>query len=572
MAEERRRDVLVFAGALLLRLLWILDLSRLPFFDLPTSDSLFYASQAARILDGHLLGTGLSYPSSPLYPYLIAPLLALDGRGAFWAIYMIQAVADSASALLLGRVASALFGRAAGWLAGAGWAAYGLAVFFSADLMEATLSAFLANLFLYLLIVRRRPPLAGLALGAACLLRPHFLPLIPLAGAGIIYLGASRRRAVTMAAFAWFAAAAALPLGLSAARNYAISGEIVLISPYSGLNAYLGNHRGATGTIAFPEGKGLRNDVDLKAAAHVYPESIAGGPLSESAVSSFWWRETLHEIRKDPRGWAGLMAAKIRLFWSSWEAPTHLDFYYFRGGSIPLSLAAVPFGLMAPLALAAAILALAGRLLLDDREKARAALVLAALTLAYGLLTSLFFIGDRFRLSVAGWIFVLASGGAAWFATTLSHAPRRAAVLPAACVVAIAVSLHVAPGAGLGVRERVLVAASLAGRGRTAEAELLLRRAVAIDPRSALARYNLARLLARSRRIAEARTEAESAVDLSPRFPAAHALAGDLAETLGDREAAMGHYRQALEIEPYGAEARKLEGLIEKMDGASSAR
>ena len=98
MTEERRRNLCLFLGAFGIRLVWILDLSHLPFFDLPTSDSLFYAQQAVRVLEDSLLGTELSYPSSPLYPYIIAPFFLLPGRSAFWAIYLFQAALDSASA------------------------------------------------------------------------------------------------------------------------------------------------------------------------------------------------------------------------------------------------------------------------------------------------------------------------------------------------------------------------------------------------------------------------------------------------------------------------------------------
>ncbi|HZE87889.1 MAG TPA: glycosyltransferase family 39 protein, partial [Verrucomicrobiae bacterium] len=297
MPDGRRADLYLFLGALALRLAWAREMSALPFFDMPTSDSLFYARTAADIAAGHVVGSGLAYPSSPLYPYLIAPFFLLPGRAAFAGAYVLQALLDAGSAVLLKRTATTLFGRAAGWIAGLAWAAYGLAVFFTADLMEATAAAFFANLFLYLAV--RAPESAsrrivtGAALAAAVLLRPHFLLVLPIAIAGAAWLAApgDRRRA------ALFLAAGALGLlGLSLARNVAASGEMVMVSPYSGLNAYLGNHRGASGYLEFPPGKGLRNDVDLKDAAHAYPEAREGRPLSESEVSRFWWGETLREI------------------------------------------------------------------------------------------------------------------------------------------------------------------------------------------------------------------------------------------------------------------------------------
>ena len=43
------------------------------------------------------LGEELTYPSSPLYPYLIAPFFLLGGRMTFWAIYLFQAALDAMS-------------------------------------------------------------------------------------------------------------------------------------------------------------------------------------------------------------------------------------------------------------------------------------------------------------------------------------------------------------------------------------------------------------------------------------------------------------------------------------------
>src|SRR5437867_2462147 len=117
MSEERRRELLLFGCALALRLAWVGDMSRLPFFDIPTGDALFYAQQAGRIGAGHLIGTELSYPSSPLYPYLIAPFFLLPISALFWTVFVSQALIDAAHAVLLRRAGTLLFGRMAGSIA-----------------------------------------------------------------------------------------------------------------------------------------------------------------------------------------------------------------------------------------------------------------------------------------------------------------------------------------------------------------------------------------------------------------------------------------------------------------------
>ncbi len=673
MSEGRRFDAWLFLGAFGLRLLWILDLSRLPFFDLPTSDSLFYARQAALIAGGQFIGTELSYPSSPLYPYLVAPFFLLSGRALWWCLYLAQAALDAGSAVLLRRTGSALFAPLAGRIAGIAWAGYGLAVFFTGDLMEITVAAFFANLFMYLMVrgsshsaIRpaRLFALAGLALGLACLLRPHFLPLavvslgaMPILAGRTIRKGAHppvappipaeprspaptskswagfrallpaamtpqlQSRATWVRAAAVFAAGLALPLSLSLARNYAASGEVVLVSPYSGLNAYLGNHREASGTLRFPTGKGLRNDVDLRRAAHVYPESIEGRPMSEREISSFWWKETRAEISAAPSSWAGLMLAKLRLFWSSREAPNHLDFYFFQSASLPLAMAVVPFGLLGPLALAGGLLivgcTLAGRISRfrdtssvqgtsslrirpDSTERVEAEpgasatipateaaaalpemvtaltmpgpLFLAIATLSYAVVASAFFIGDRFRLPATGWITLMAAGSVARIVVSLRGGFRREAAAFVVAVALLAVALHEPVAGPRGAREYVLVAAALEGRGRFVEAERLLRRAVVLEPDNAVARYNLGRHLARTGSRAEASVEAGQAARLAPGFAPAQALLGDLSLLLDPTAPgeARRRYEEALRIEPYGADADRLRATLATLEAASS--
>jgi tetratricopeptide (TPR) repeat protein len=574
MADGRRREIYLVLGAFALRLLWILDLSRLPFFDLPTSDSLFYAQQAARIVEGQLVGTDLSYPSSPLYPYLLAPFFLLPGKAVFWATYLVQAALDSTSALLLKRTGTTLFGSAAGWLAGVAWAVYGLAVFYSGDLMEATAAAFFANLFLYLYIGRHRSSpaadlAAGICLGLASLLRPHFLPLCALAALALLCL---RQPAARRASLAAFTAGLVLPLSLSLARNVAVSGEAVLISPYSGLNAYLGNHRNAPGYLRFPTGRGLRNNVDLRQAAHAYPEAIAGRPLSEPEVSRFWWAETGREITAAPLEWSGLMFRKARLFWASYEAPNHLDFYFFRSASLPLAAAVIPFGFFGPLGLAGVALILGRGLRRRAGRPSRETLFLATATLAYAGICSAFFIGDRFRLPISGWIAVLAGATLAALIRDLKRGRFLPSGLLAAFVALLSGALLVPPPESHGAREHVMVAASLAGRGRLEEAERLLHRAVDLEPGSAVARFNLGLHLLRRDRPRRALVEMREATRLAPEFAAAHGILGDLILRLdpGAIEDARRHYRTALRIEPYGTDARRLEAALASMNGSPS--
>jgi len=62
----------------------------------------------------------------------------------------------------------------------------------------------------------------------------------------------------------------------------------------------------------------------------------------------------------------------------------------------------------------------------------------------------------------------------------------------------------------------------LVGRGRVAEAESTLRRAITINDKHFYANYDLGRLLVKSRRYAEALPVLEHAVTLKPNNPGVH--------------------------------------------------
>jgi len=326
MSEGRRGDLLLFAAALLVRLAWVADLSRLPFFDLrrgtlsstpgrrrgspaaPRSEANSRTRAAPLpVPDGALLPTAGAAPPSPR-----------SGSA--------RRSSTRPTRFLLRRAGAALFGPPAGWTAGIAWAGTALAVFFSGDLVEATAAAFLADLALLLLLARPSPArdgLAGLSLAAALAPAAAGPPHDP-DRRGVPSRAAPRREAMAVGRGAprrRVDPARRLP---RPQRRRLRRADPDL--PYSGLNAYLGNRAGATGYLTFPSGVGLRNDMDLKEAARLYPEAAEGRALTEGEVSRFWWRETAREIGRDPGAWAALMVRKGRLFWASYEPPNHLDF------------------------------------------------------------------------------------------------------------------------------------------------------------------------------------------------------------------------------------------------------
>jgi tetratricopeptide (TPR) repeat protein len=93
-------------------------------------------------------------------------------------------------------------------------------------------------------------------------------------------------------------------------------------------------------------------------------------------------------------------------------------------------------------------------------------------------------------------------------------------------------------------------------QARFADAELLFRRAVKVDPRSADAQLHLAVALTGLKRHEEAIRRYEKALALKPGFAEAHSNFGYTLQSLGRTEPALAHYQKALAINPDYAEAR----------------
>ena len=95
----------LFALALLLRLIYLKELSSGPLFDNLFGDARGFEHWAQRIAAGNLFAVettdpGISMESAPLYPYFLGLVQALFGR-SFWAMRGMQMVISAGSCVLL---------------------------------------------------------------------------------------------------------------------------------------------------------------------------------------------------------------------------------------------------------------------------------------------------------------------------------------------------------------------------------------------------------------------------------------------------------------------------------------
>jgi tetratricopeptide (TPR) repeat protein len=359
--------------------------------------------------------------------------------------------------VLLALLARRLFGRAAGQATGGLAALYGPAIFYVPLLLKSTLTLLALTGAVLLLIPvgspsRRRLGGAGVLFGVSALLQENLLLLVP---CGVLWLLLGDRtdehglaRTDTDGASLWpqrlFPAATLLLgalLGLAPATllNLFAGGEVVLTSSQGGMNFFIGNARGASGTYGGLSGgsqnpESQREDARRMAAAFASRERgrpVAPEELSPGEVSALFWRESFREIRADPAAWGRLLLRKVRLFWNAHEIPDAEGYDVYREASGGPTFFWLGFGLVAPLGLTG--LWLGGR---DPRTR-RGANLLALLLLGLCVSVVLFFVFGRYRLPMV--VLLLPAAGHA-VAVVVEAVRRRqplrdlAAALPVAVI------------------------------------------------------------------------------------------------------------------------------------------
>jgi tetratricopeptide (TPR) repeat protein len=574
----------VFALALAVRLAFIFEIRDLPTLHELVMDAQRYDTLARDILD-HGWRPREAFYQAPLYPYLLAAVYAASGR-SLTAMRLAQALMGALTAVLAAVAGGRLWERgggddarrrtAAAAIAGVLAALYAPAVFYTPLLLKTVPVLFLESAALVLLLPpsgRRLTPAralaAGSALGGAALLQESLLLLAPAAALYVMiaaheatkeaeeverpWRGRRRRGAGTALALV---AGAALALAPAALLNHAASGEVLLTSSQGGMNFYIGNARGATGTyVPLSSGSQIperqRADAQRLAAAFASRERgrpVAPGDLDPGEVSRLLWRETWREIAAHPGAWLRLLARKVRLFWNAYELPDAEGFRVYRRESLLLRCDPVVFGVVAPLA-AVGLLAL-GR---GCRHRRRGALLPALLAGAVCAAVAAFFVFGRYRLAVVPFLLPLAAAGALELiavstrarSISFGTAARPALDLALLAAVGLAVDLPCFSAAQVRQQDAVIeynlgVAASR--WSEAAGAESLRLTAAAHGRPSPAARAILDRAVSRASR---AIAYLEEAARASPGFLAAEVEWAIARERRGSFLAAAGGYAQA---------------------------
>lgn len=414
--QQNKWPLVVALAAVAIRVIYLLQLSRLPESMVPLVDERWHWEWAHEIIEQSFWGRE-AYFRAPLYPYFLA-LLAWVTSGSVLASKMLQVVLTGGTAWILYRLSEHLFNRTTAVVAGLAYAFYGTLVFYETMFLIPVLFLFLTVWGMYRVIVYRESVswrtwlLTGVIFGLAAISRPNILLIVPFlllwmfvtASPDGGWLKRMRIPAIT-------AAGVILMIAPVTLRNALVTGDFILISSQGGINLYLGNNPEADGlTMLMPE-VDLDESVDWREFRRVTEfaaEQEAFRELSEAEQSSFWMKKALRFMSENPGQFLSLVWTKTIYLVSGYENSDNADLYHQRTKSSLYSVLLwnkviyFPFGLLLPLALVG---------LCVCRKQARRLWPVYIFLLAYIPTIVLFLVTARHRLPLVPFLIMLAAGG-----------------------------------------------------------------------------------------------------------------------------------------------------------------
>jgi tetratricopeptide (TPR) repeat protein len=528
---------------MVVRVGYLLELSDTPLFDSPVVDAATYLDYAGYLTHVSWAGRPAPYWQPPLYPYLLAMLQLV--AESLWLPRLLQAVAGSASCVLIWALGRRLFPGPVAVAAALAAAVYGPFVYFSGELLPVTLAILLDLVLLWLLMRLPADPgwrwlVPGAVLGLATLAVATVFVLLP-----VVLWWLWRHPPIPATATppwvrgVWFVVGCLVVIGPVTVRNRIVGDDLVFVSHNAGVNFYIGNNPEHDRTVAIRPGRQWLDLVDTPARE--------AGLQRPSARSRYFIAESWRFISSEPGRWLALTARKFYLFWRGEEIPRNLDLYFARSESSILSALlwqrglAFPFGLVAPLALVGIVL-----FLRSPQRRTRDGALLLGFVLAYTVAVVLFFVTSRYRLPVVPVLLLLACSGV----HAMTVGSRRVATAAAALVVGVALNVGSAPlEVASAAHEHFWRGWAYETKGMPANAAREYHLALELDPKLEDALLDLAALESR-------RGNHTRAIELYRRYlsadPDAHPVRRDLAMAL----LGSGRYLQA---------TRELQHLLEAL-------
>jgi 4-amino-4-deoxy-L-arabinose transferase-like glycosyltransferase len=557
-----RTALIIFALALIVRLVYLGGIAKSPAYQVPIIDSATY-DQHARLL----VEKGIFYQQffwqGFFYPFFLAGVYLFTGGSILW-VRLIQILVGSLLCVLVYRLGAKLFDGRTGVVAGVIAVLYGPLVYADAELLDTGFSALWA-VVLVLLLLRARDAkgvyaaaFVGVCGGLSVVTRATFLPFFVVACGWLLFVWLkARERPALTAARAGLLVAGFLAVTMPVAQLcYKATGDFSFLSESGPINLYIGNNPERNATIMIRPGAEWRELTRMPTVQ---------GAMSDAEDRDVFMRLFLEYVKKRPADFVKGLAAKTVEFFSSRELPRNEDMYVARRYSPLLSVLTwkagafgFPFGLLFPLALVGIA-----------RYAKRIPFPVYGFLLLYSAAVIGVFVSGRYRIPIVPILAVPAAAGALYCVELVRARrwPRAAAVGGALCAVAAATSV-----AGPFAVERfdyeaemhTIVGFELMKQNRTIRALEEFSEALKLEPNDGDAHKYIGLIMSGERRHAEAEAHLRKALEASPDSYIIKYYLGGTLLNLGKRDEALRYLREARA----GAAAAKEEQLLKEIDRA----
>jgi tetratricopeptide (TPR) repeat protein len=529
-----------------------------PFIAQLVMDSEEYDRWAQEIARGDWIGSEVFF-QAPLYPYFLAIVYFLFGH-ILNAVYLIQLVIALAGIYALFRAGRKLVDEKVGLFAAALSAFYGVYVFYDVQLLKESLAVTMVCFLIWILVEAREKKgfalwvCSGVLCGLLTLLRENMLLIVPF----LLLLVIQPRERI----YIFFLRALALILGVGiiltpvAFRNLKVGGNFLPSTFQGGVNFFIGNNPQATGTYQ-PLSPGKQVPSYERTEPIRLAEKEMGRPLEPFEVSNFWLHKSLRWAQEHPSDFLKLQFKKAGMFWSWYEWPDAVDYYYVKQTSFIYKLPLFEFGSIS-------LLALIG--LWFVRRRIRPFFPVLLFVLMWMASTIVFFLFSRYRLPVVPGLILIGATAVGVLLEGWKEKRRQSAIILALVVLGGIAPLFVRfkPKMDLVHYNLALVYEKMENINL---AEQHYKEAYSINPNDFLSCINLGNLAMNEKKWDEALEWYEKAEAIESRAEGVHANIGAVYVALGQFDYAERAFARALEINPENVEALHNISILLAMKG-----
>jgi tetratricopeptide (TPR) repeat protein len=400
-----RLILVVFALAILVRVVYLYQYHLSPFWEQLTVDNWYHHHWAQSIAGGNVFGD-TTYFRAPFYIYCLGLLYAVVGD-SLWVGRLFGLVIGLASIGMTYVLARRFLNKWFAAIAAAIQACLPIVIYFESELLLDPLFMLLMQVAVWRALVwldtRRERDLflTGLTLGLAAICRPTALaPALVILTYALASKRVGRKRLAKAASFIAGLLVCIAPIFI---RNLLVAGDPVLIASQDGINLFIGNNAQADGLSAvMPEPLG--HNWQIRQITHI-AESDTGGRLKPGEVSAYWRGLAFDWIGDNPGEFMTLLGRKMLYQLGDREVSNNRSLQSYFSSFGLLEHSPLSFGLIFPLAVL-------GAMALWRRYAG--ARMIVFIVAAYSAAVALFFFSSRFRLPVMPYYCLLAAAGLAW--------------------------------------------------------------------------------------------------------------------------------------------------------------